>query len=155
MKRTFVVVLSAISAIALATPAHAARPLEKPTLVIHGDTFSVFFPDDICGPRASTTTFTFRTQVLHGAERPDGTYNFHFTDTGTYHVDFVDPALQDQDSQFTETSHHVRTRGETEVLRGAFHDFPTGIRIWERFHATAVDGVIIVDREIVKVTGCP
>ncbi len=139
----------------LAVPAHAAAPAEKTTVVVHGLTYSLFFPDDICGPRAGTTTFTIRTQVLHLTEEQDGTFNGTYVDTGTYHVDFVDPAIADQDSQFTTTVHHTFTPGGVEVLTTTFHDFPTGIRIWVRFHGTAVDGRIIIEREVFKVTGCP
>lgn len=139
----------------LAVSAHAAAPAEKTTVVVHGLTYSVFFPDDVCGPRAGTTTFSVRTRVLHATEEQDGSFNAKFIDTGTYHVDFVDPAIADQDSQFTYSIHHAFTPGGVEVLTETFHDFPTGVRIWERFHATVVDGRIVIEREVFKVTGCP
>jgi hypothetical protein len=93
--------------------------------------------------------------MLHVTETPDGTFNFQFTETGTYHVDFVDPALQDQNSQFTDSIHHVHTPGGTDVIHLAFHDFPTGIKIWELIHVTRVHGRIVVEREVQRVTGCP
>lgn len=137
-------------------PAQAAagRPTTT-TTVLHGLTETEFFPDDICGSRASDVVFTIRTQVIHLTERDDGSFNFTFTETGTYHVDFLDPALADQDSQFTEAIHVTLTPGGTFVASVAFHDFPTGIRIWERFHLTEVDGRPVVERDIQKVTGCP
>lgn len=143
------------SVLALIPSAHAAPPKPKTTVVDHGDTFTLSFPDDICGPRASTVTWTVRTQALHWDERPDGTFNTHWTQTGTYHVDFVDPALADQDSQYTDQIHHVLTRGETEVFSETFHDFPTGLKIWVRIHATIVRGRLLVEREVEKVSGCP
>src|SRR4051794_8656510 len=83
----------------LAVPARGAAPAERTTaVVVHGLTYSQYFPDDICGPRASTTTFTIRTRVVRSTEEQDGTFNVTFVDTGTYHVDFVDPAIADQDS---------------------------------------------------------
>ena len=47
------------------------------------------------------------------------------------------------------------TPGGTFVVRVAFHDFPTVIRIWERFHLTEVDGRPIAEREIQTIAGCP
>lgn len=137
------------------SPAAAKPPPEKSTAVIHGVTFSVVFPDDICGPRASTTTFTLRTQMIHVTERTDGSFNFQHTETGTYHVDFDDPSLPDEDSQFTDSIHHVRTPAGTDVINLAFHDFFGDIRIWERLHFTRVGERLVVEREILKVTGCP
>jgi hypothetical protein len=125
------------------------------TVVIHGTTFSEFFPDDICGPRASNVTFTFQTQVTHFTQRPDGTFNFVDVATGTYHVDFVDPSLADQDSQQTEAFHVALTPGDVNVASLQFHDHPTGLRIWEHLHLTVVDGNVVVDRDITGVTGCP
>ena len=147
-------VLAGLSAL-LAVSAQAAAPAQKTTVVVHGLTYSLYFPDDICGPRAATATFTVRTRVIHATEGQDGSFNVTFVDTGTYQVDFVDPTIADQDSQFTSFVHHAFTRGEVEVLTEAFHDFPTGVRIWERFHATVVAGRIVIEREVFKVTGCP
>jgi hypothetical protein len=143
-----------LAAVAVAAPSLAAPPVDRGTAVLHGLTHTEYFPDDICGPRASTVTFTIRTQVLHWTE-DDSTYNVQFTETGEYHVDFIDPALEDQNSQFTESVHHVLTPGGTEVFNLTFHDFPTGIKIWERIHATFANGELVVERELQKVTGCP
>ena len=75
--------------------------------------------------------------------------------TGTYHVDFLDPALADQDSQFAGPTHVTLAPSGTFVFSVAFHDFPTGLRIRQRNHLTVVDGSPVVDRDILKVTGCP
>lgn len=47
------------------------------------------------------------------------------------------------------------TTGGTFVVSVALDDFPTGIRIWERFHLTEADGSPVVERDFQKVTGCP
>ena len=125
------------------------------TLVIHGTTFTEFFPDDICGPRASFVTFTIQTEVTHFTQSPDGTFNFLDVLTGTYHVDFVDPTLADQDSQQTQALHIALTPGGVNVATIQFHDHPTGLRIWEHLVLTVVNGNVIVDRDIFGVTGCP
>ncbi len=88
-------------------------------------------------------------------EHQDGTFNFHFTETGTYHVDFVDPALSDQDSQFAGSIHHVITRGGADVISLTWHDFPAGLKSWEQFHLTVVDGDVVAFRDVLRVTGCP
>jgi hypothetical protein len=137
----------------LGTAANASA--SNNTVVIHGNTFTEFFPDDICGPRASNVTFTFKAQVTHFTQSPDGTFNFVDVETGTYHVDFVDPALAPQDSQQTEAFHVALTPGGVNVASLQFHDHPTGLRIWEHLVLTVVNGNVIVDRDITGVTGCP
>lgn len=153
MKKASLVV-TALAALGLAVlPAQARAEATTSTVVLHGLTRSDF-NTDICG-RLATFTFTTRTQVTHLTEHEDGSFSLNFIETGTYHVDFVEPALADQDSQFTEAFHATLTPGETLVVSLTFHDFPTGIRIWERLHLTEVDGSPVVEREIQKVTGCP
>jgi hypothetical protein len=125
------------------------------TVVVHGVTFTDFFPDDICGPRASYVTFTIKTEVTHYTQSPDGTFNFVDVSTLTYHVDFVDPTLADQDSQSTQAIHAALTPGGVFVESLQFHDHPTGLRIWEHLVLTVVNGNVIVDRDITGVTGCP
>jgi hypothetical protein len=136
-------------------PAAFGAPAEKKTVVDHQVTFSLTAPDDICGPYPSEITFSVRTQTLHWTEEPDGRFNVQFTQTGTYHVDFVDPARTDQDSGYTDSIHHVFTPGQVEVFNETFHDFPDGIKIWVRIHATVVDGRLVVGRVVERVTGCP
>lgn len=96
-----------------------------------------------------------RTTVGHLTERADGSFVFHYTETGTYHVDFVDPTIPDQDSQFTGSETVTLTPGGTFVDAYMWHDFPTGIKIWERYQLTEVDGTPVVERYILDVTGCP
>jgi hypothetical protein len=149
------VVLTGLLTVALASAAAGAPAPEKMTVVDHGVISSLAAPDDICGPYPSDITFSVRTQMLHWTEEPDGRFNVHLTQTGTYHVDFVDPARPDQDSQYTESIHHVLTPGKAEVFNETFHDFPDGIEIWVRIHATIVDGSLVVERVVDRVTGCP
>jgi hypothetical protein len=124
------------------------------TFVSRGDTGIDYYSSDICGDRASWVTTSLRTTVDHLTER-DGSYAFHYLETGTYHVDFDDPTLADQDSQFTGSNTVVLTLGETVVVASTWHDFPTGLQIWERYHLTIVNGQPVIERYVLIVTGCP
>lgn len=155
MRATRLLVVLVIALAVVVLPAQAGAQATTSTVVTHGLSFSEFEPEDICGPRAAFIDWTIRTSVIHVTEREDGSFSVNATDTGTYHVDFVDPALADQESQFTESIHFTVTPGGTEVFTMTFHDFPTGIRIFGQAHATVVDGRLIVERDILKVTGCP
>jgi hypothetical protein len=124
------------------------------TVISHGDTSTNYYPDDICGARASWVTATVRATAFHLTQNGDS-YTSHYTETGTYHVDFVDPSLADQDSQFTGASTILLTVGQTLVVSSTWHDFPTGLRIWEQYHLTLVDGQPVIERYVLKVTGCP
>ena len=139
----------------LMVPARAGAQAAPETVVVHGSMHTETFGDDICGPRANTVVFTLRTEVAHVTWRPDGSLSFTFIETGTYNVDFDDPALADQTSQFTGASHFTVTPGATLVYSETWHDFPTGLRIWFRVNTVEVDGRLVVDREVTKVTGCP
>lgn len=148
------VVLTALAAIlAAAAPASAAGHAGS-TTVTRGLTYTEFFPDDICGPRASVVTFNFLVQALHTTER-NGTFNVQYTEVKTYHVDFVDPTLADQDSRLVDSIHHVFTPGQVEMFNETFHDFPGGVRIWYRDHETYRNDVLVVEHEVERVTGCP
>jgi hypothetical protein len=149
------VIASTASVICGASGAAAQGGAAKSTEVLHDVVFVVVSPDDICGPNPAEITYRVRTQVLHATEGVDGQFNVQYTQTGTYHVDFTNPDVQDQVAQYTESIHHVFTPGETEVLNFAYHDFPDGVRIWQRTHVTVVDGQLVVERVIEKVTGCP
>jgi hypothetical protein len=152
-KRLTAMGLVGAALLALAAPATAAAQSGS-TVVDHNVTFSEFFPDDICGPRASFVTFNARMQVFHFTET-NGTFNAQFTEVMTYHVDFVDPALRDQDSRLVDSIHHSYTPGGIEVFNETFHDFPTGIKIWYRLRVMERDGQLVAEREVQKVVGCP
>ena len=154
MKKIYLLI-AALTALVLAAVAAPANAATTSTVVIQGVTFTEFFPDDLCGPRASYVTFTIDTEVVHTTELADGSFSFVDASTGTYHADYVDPALPDQDSRQVGAFHVTLTPGGTLVISYAFHDFPTGMRIWQRYHLTVVDGNPVIERDIMKFTGCP
>lgn len=137
----------------------AALPAEASgngTVVTHGSTHTEFFPDDICGPRASTVTFTATVSQSKSVVR-DGTF-FSYRDVAvvTYDIDFVDPALADYSGSLTEVNHFILTPGEnTFIVTNTYRDIGGDLKIWERLNIKVVDGEVVVDRGILKVTGCP
>jgi hypothetical protein len=136
-----------------AVPAEASN---NRTVVSHGFTHTEFFPDDACGPRASTVIFTAKMAQSKLVDRADGTFSFRDVAVVTYDVDFVDPALADYSGRLTEVNHFILTpHGNTFHALGTFHDFGGGLKIWQRLNFKVVNGEVVVDREIVKVTGCP
>lgn len=149
--------LLAIAVLSTSAPAAAAadRSARESTVVLRGLTYTQSFPDDICGPRASEETVRVRTMVVHYTESDDGTFNAHFTETGTVHVDFGDPTLQDFDSQFTDSIHHVLTPGGSETFIETFHQVSGELKIWSRIQVHFVDGEPMFERVTSKVTGCP
>ncbi len=149
---TSVAILGAV--LAAGEPAAAEQGARDSTVVVRGVTYTQSFPDDICGPRASEETVRIRTMVLHYTEQADGTFNAHFTETGTIHVDFGDPNLQDFASQFTDSVHHVLTPGGTETFIETFHQLSGELKIWFRIQVHFVDGQLKFERVVGKVTGC-
>jgi hypothetical protein len=137
--------------LAAGAPAQAANAF---TLVTHGGTGSDYYTSDICGDRASWVTYAWGTTVDHLTQRDDS-YTFHSTENGTYHVDFDDPSLADQDSRFTGSNTVTLSSGQTLVVATTWHDFPTGLKIWERYHLTVVDGQPVIESYVLKFTGCP
>ena len=77
--------------LAFALPAQAS---ENGTVVTHGFTHTEFFPDDICGLRASTATFTATMAQWKDVERADGTWSHRDVSVVTYEADYVDPSLR-------------------------------------------------------------
>ena len=138
----------------LAGPASAA-PVERFTVVDHGLSHTATFPDDICGPRASTTTFTAKASLTHLTARPDGTFHYHDVAPVTYVSDYADPELPDLTGRLTEVNSFTFTPGGVFVAVTTYHDFFGDVRIFERVHITEVDGRLVVDREIIDVSGCP
>lgn len=150
------VLISAISipALFVAGPA-AGGPVETSTDVQHDVTFSLDFPDDACGPRANTTTYTYNTLQLHETAKADGTFTFHEVIAATYLSDFVDPAIPDSAGRFTEVNNFTVTHGGTVITSTTAHDFLGTVRIFFRLHVTEVKGNPVVEREVFEVTGCP
>ena len=125
------------------------------TNVQHNVTFVEEFADDICGPRANTTTFTYQTLVLHLTAKADGTFTFQEVITANYTSDFHDPAIPTASGRFTEVNHFASTPGGTSITAITSHDFLGGIRIFFRVHITEVDDNLVVSRELFDFSGCP
>jgi hypothetical protein len=152
--RRLVLIGLVLPALLVATPASAARP-ETWTVVDHDVTFTEEFPDDICGDRANTTTFTRKVEQVHLTAHRDGTFTYHDVAVVTYTSDYVDPSIPDVTGRLTEVNRFTFTRGEVFTATTTFHDFFGDVRIFVRFHLTDVGGTIRVEREVLDVSGCP
>lgn len=113
-----------------------------------------YFPDDICGPRAGWTEFVTTYQWKY-TELRDGSFNFVYIETGSYHTDFDDPSIPSEDSQFTGAFHGTITRGGTLLYTSQWHDFPGSITIHEQVLFVQVGDEVKVDRYVLRVDGCP
>jgi hypothetical protein len=152
--RPLSLVLGLAGALMVATPAAAGSPVQHYRDSARAEVTTVYYDDDICGPRAGWTEYSVTWHVVY-SERPDGSFNFVYGETGTYHTDFDDPSIPDYDSQFTEQQHGSVTAGGTTIWTAQFHDFPGTIRIYEQVVFVDVGGKIQVDRELLRVDGCP
>lgn len=141
-----------IAPFVLAGPAMAAGPL-----IIHEsakkEVTTLYFPDDICGPRAGWTTFV-ETWRFHATDLGDSLH-INAGETGWYTTDFDDPSIDDYRAQYTEAVAFNLTRGGTATFNSEYHDFPGDIRIHEQIVFHEVDGEVLVEREVFRVTGCP
>jgi hypothetical protein len=155
MRHLMATVLLLAGSIALIAGPAAAGPVQTFTVVDHGLSHTATFPDDICGPRASTTTFTAKASVTHLTARPDGTFQYHDVAPVTYVSDYEDPALPDLRGRLTEVNSFTFTPGGVFVAVTTYHDFFGNMRIFERVHITEVDGRLVVDRQLIDVSGCP
>ena len=142
------------AALLVASPAHADSPSGR-TNVTHDVTYSSYFDDDICGPKAHVTTFTATVAQPQLLERPDGSWVYREVSVVTYTSDYDDPALPDLEGRLTEVNHYNLTPGETFIANEPYHDFVGDIKIWWRYHLTVVDGEPVVDRFVFDWTGCP
>jgi len=147
--------LALLTAALFLIPSLPAQASDNGTVVTHGFTHTEFFPDDICGARASTVTFTATVAQWKDVERADGTWSHRDVSAVTYEVDFVDPALSDYSGRLTEVNHAIFTPGDTFIVTNTFHDFGGGLKIWQRLNSKVVGDEVVVEREIFKVTGCP
>jgi hypothetical protein len=154
MNRRLIVTLLTVPALlgGGATPAAAAP---SPTVVVHNEQETVVFPDDICGPRASTTVFTRKIVQSRFTERADGSFQYREVAVVTYESDYVDPAVEDVSGRLTEVNHFSLTPGGVFVGTVAFHDFFGDVKIHSSVHITEVKGQIVVERSVDRVTGCP
>jgi hypothetical protein len=154
--RSMVVGALASTVLMIAPVQATAQAPEVWTTVRHDVTFTQSFPEDICGPRASTETWRVWTEVNNLTQLPDGSFAFTDFETGTILVDFDDPSIPDSSSQFTNTFQKNLTRGETLIVTETFHQFfAIDLRVSYRLHLTEVEGTPRVSKEIIKVTGCP
>jgi hypothetical protein len=143
------------TALAGAAPAQAA-PAQTWTSVQHDVVLPTeFFPDDICGPRASYEDWTNTTQVEHLTVRPDGSFMFMDFETGYIDVDYVDPAIPDTRFKRTETFTINLTPGDTFVETSTMRQSDGELTIRVQYHLTLVNGVPVVSREVTIVSGCP
>jgi hypothetical protein len=137
-------------------PASAA-PAQTWTDVQHNVTLATeFFPDDICGPRASYETWTNKTQLTHLTVLPDGS-GYHFIDfeTSIIAVDYVDPTIPDTTFKWTETFGVHLTPGGTYTETTTLRQSDGTLTIRARYHLTVVDGEPKIEREASYVSGCP
>jgi hypothetical protein len=133
----------------------AAAGSDNRTVVSRGFTHTEFFPEDICGPRATTVTFTETMSQSQYRESADGSWSFRDVAKVTYEIDFVDPALSDYSGRLTEVNHFIFTPGDTFIATNTYQDFGGDLKIWERLNIKEVGGEVLVERAILKVTGCP
>lgn len=147
--------LAVLTGVLLSAAPASADPVGSPTTVLHDTTFTQSFDDDICGARASTTTFHREMEQVQFFERPDGSFRYRDVAVVTYESDYTDPALADLSGRLTEVNNFILTPGEAFVGVTTFHDFFGDVRIFYRLNIVQVSGEPVVVREVVKVTGCP
>ena len=153
-RRNLSIGLSVLVLLMSAAPALGAGPPTHIRESGHKEVTTVYFPDDICGPRAGWTTFT-ETWQFHVVDLGDSIHLIA-PETGRYHTDFDDPSIEDVDAQWTETVSFQLTRGGTVVFSEQLHDFLGGdVRIHSQVVFVEVDGTVKVDRQIFRVEGCP
>jgi hypothetical protein len=146
--------IAMVATILAAAPVAAASPVAHARFSAHRQVSTVYYPDDICGPRAGWTTYVL-TYHWQSTERPDGSFNFSYIETGTYHTDFDDPTIPSYDSQFTGAQHGTLTRGGTQIFTFQWHDFPGSITIHEQMLFVQVGDEVKLDRDDLRVDGCP
>ncbi len=145
--------LAALPLLVLGVPAQASG---TGTVVARGFTHTEFFPDDICGLRASTVTWTYTVAQSQLVERADGSFSYRDVSRATYVVDFVDPALTDYEGSGVEVNRFILTPGDNNfIVTGTFHDFGGDLKIWERRNFKVVGDEVLVDRFLLKAIGCP
>ena len=74
---------------------------------------------------------------------------------GSYDVNFVDPDLTDYSGRLTEVNNLILTPGETFIITNTYHDFGGDLKSWERTNVKVVNDEVILDRFLIKATGCP
>jgi hypothetical protein len=149
------VVVAAVASTAVLAPMVPAFAGSGSADVQHNVTYSEYYPDDICGPRAVLATYTAKVIQQKFLERPDGSWNYHEVDVVTYTADYDDPSLPDVTGKLTEVNNYNLTPGDNYIVSGTFHEFFGDVKIWERYHLTVVKGEPVVERYFVDWVGCP
>ena len=142
-----------VSSLLAAPVAAAARTVDQIRDGGHHEVSTVYYPDDICGPRSGWTTYdvTWHLRVQDFGD----TFNATYVETGTYTTDLDDPAFDDYSSQFTGAVHVNVTKSGVAVTTDLWHDFPGSITIRTSLVFVVRDGAVQVDREVFYVSGCP
>lgn len=148
--------LTLLAALLLLITAVPARASAGGTVVDRGFTHTLIFSDDICGLRAGSVTWTYTVAQSHLVERTDGTFAYRDVSVTTYVVDFDDPALADYSGRSAEVNNYILTPGENRfIATNTFHDFGGELKIWERLNLKVAGDDVLVDRFLLKATGCP
>jgi hypothetical protein len=145
--------IAAMLVIIASVPAAAAGPVEHVRESAQHEIKVAYYPDDICGPRGGWTTYslTWHYQVTDLGD----SVHVGYVETGAYSANYDDPALEDTTGQFTEAIHFNLTRGGTATYTEQFHDFLGTIQIWVHITIAEQNGIVRLDRSVLKVTGCP
>jgi hypothetical protein len=114
-----------------------------------------FFPDDICGLRASFETATYKTMITKITEDANGGFHVVDFETGSIAVDYVDPVLKDTTFRITNTFHFNLTPGGTETVTETLRQSDGELFIRYQYHLTVVRGEPKVEREVQLAPGCP
>ena len=137
-----------------AAPAHAEGS-DSRTTVQHNITGSIYFADDICGPRSGFATYTVTVTQQQFVELADGSWSYRTVELISYSGDYDDPALPDVTGRLTAVYKYNLTPGDTFIASEPFHEFFGDVKIWWKYHLTIVDGEPVVERFVVDWTGCP
>lgn len=141
---------------AAVSPSASAARAEVWTDVQHNVTLPTeFFPDDVCGERASFETWTNKTQVNHLTAHGDGSFHFVDFETGVIEVDYVDPAIPDVTFKRTESFSVNLTPGGTYTETTTMRQSDGTLTIRYQYHLTVVDGEPKIEREAFMYDGCP
>lgn len=135
------------------TAGPAAAAVSHTKVLTRDVTWTEYFPDDICGPRAGWTTFVTSTRLV--VTDLGDSLHVAFGEVGTYTTDFDDPAITDYASRFTDAGHFNITRGGSVIYTEQWRDFPGTIHIHEHIVFVEAGGAVRIDKDEVTFTGCP
>lgn len=151
-------IIAAVAALCTAAPTGAAAtpPLTWTTVQHNTTPPVVYFPDDICGPRASYETWVNTVEVNHLTALDDGSFHFVDFETGYVYVDYVDPATPDVRQSRTETFNVNLTPGGVYTQNSTFRlRDGNNLTIRARYTLVLVDDTPKVERDVLVVGGCP